>query len=232
MSYHVINFSNVSYVYPNGFIALSSVSFSISHGEKVAIFGANGAGKSTLLLHTNGLLLPTAGEVNIGGIPVNKHTLRSVRQKVGMVFQNPDDQLFMPTVEADVAFGPANMHLPQQEINRRIDYALNAVGCAELRHRASYQLSGGQRRAVAIATVLSMLPDILVLDEPSANLDIYARRHLINIVAHFPHTCLIATHDIPLAQQLCRRAIVLHKGNVIADIPINQLTNIFPNYTT
>lgn len=217
MSHHYIQFSNVSYVYPNGYKALDDVTFRITHGEKVALLGLNGAGKSTLMLLTNGLLLPSEGEISIGGVPVTGKTLRLVRQAVGMVFQNPDDQLFMPTVEEDIAFGPINMGLSQEEVRKRVDGALRAVGLEEMGKRAPFQLSGGQKRMAAIATVLSMEPNILVLDEPTSNLDHKARRDLMEIIRNFMHTTLIATHDLELVTELCSRSIVLEKGRVIAD---------------
>lgn len=223
MSHHYIQFSDVSYSYPNGYEALSGVTFRITHGEKVALLGLNGAGKSTLLLHTNGLLLPSRGEVNVGDVPVCRRTLRLVRQAVGMVFQNPDDQLFMPTVADDVAFGPRNMGLPPDEVRRRVDLALEAVGASDLANRPSFELSGGQRRAVAIATVLSMEPDILVMDEPTANLDSGARRRLLNILHGFGHTMLVATHDLDMALELCPRAILLDHGRVAADGPTARI---------
>lgn len=217
MSHHYLAFKNVHHTYPDGTEALRGVNFSISHGEKVALIGDNGSGKSTLLLHTNGLLLPSAGEVNVGDVRVCKQTLPLARQSVGLVFQNPDDQLFMPTVYDDVAFGPINMRLPADEVERRVTKALEAVGASHLRQRASHRLSGGQKRAVAIATVLSMKPNILVMDEPSSNLDINARRALIDIIRSFAHTCLIATHDIALVQELCPRSLLMKNGEIIAD---------------
>lgn len=217
MSHHYLAFKNVHYSYPDGTKALRGVTFSISHGEKVALIGNNGAGKSTLLLHTNGLLLPTDGEVNVGDVRVCKQTLPLVRQSVGLVFQNPDDQLFMPTVYDDVAFGAINMRLPPDEVEQRVTSALEAVGASHLRNRASHRLSGGQKRTVAIATVLSMRPNILVMDEPSSNLDLHTRRHLIDIIHSFSHTCLIATHDLALVQDLCTRTIVMNEGTIIAD---------------
>lgn len=217
MSHHYIRFDNVHYTYPNGYEALRGVTFLIRHGEKVALVGANGAGKSTVVLHTNGLLLPRIGAVNVGDIPVCKKTLRLVRQTVGLVFQNQDDQLFMPTVEEDVAFGPVNMRLPASEIERRVTESLAAVGAAALRQRASYQLSGGQKRSVSIATVLSMEPDILVMDEPTSNLDPKARRQIISLISSFSHTCLIATHDLEMVWELCERTLVMKDGKVIAD---------------
>lgn len=217
MSHHFIRFTDVHYTYPGGHEALRGVSFLITHGEKVALLGSNGAGKSTLLLHTDGLLMPTSGEVNVGDVPVTKKTLPLIRQSVGMVFQNPDDQLFMPSVEEDVAFGPANMNLPREEIERRVDEALRAVGMEKLRHRSPMQLSGGQKRRAAIASVLSMEPSILVMDEPTSDLDLAGRRALIDILKGFSHTCLIATHDLDMAQELCPRSLLLSGGRIIAD---------------
>ena len=223
MSHHYIEFKDVTYRYPNGTEALSGVSFRISHGEKVALLGKNGAGKSTLLQLTDGLLLPAQGTVDIGGVPVTKKTLAHVRQSIGMVFQNPDDQLFMPTVEEDVAFGPMNMKLPGEEVRKRVDKALELVGCQDLAKRSPMHLSGGQKRRVAIATVLSMEPSILVLDEPTSNLDWGARENVVFMIEHFMHTCLIASHDLALIRKICRRAIVLDGGKIAADCPIKEV---------
>ncbi|MBD5292180.1 MAG: ABC transporter ATP-binding protein [Bacteroides sp.] len=223
MSHHYIKFTDVHFSYPDGYEALRGVSFNISHGERVALLGRNGAGKSTLILMTNGLLMPTSGEVNIGGIPITKRTLMQVRQSVGMVFQNPDDQLFMPTVEEDVAFGPLNMNLPYEEVERRVVEALTSVNALNLRKKSPMQLSGGQRRRVAIATVLSMEPAILVLDEPTANLDFISRRDLLDLLKGFTHTQLIATHDLDMVRELCGRTIVLDEGKIIADGQTNDI---------
>lgn len=223
MSHHYIKFDHVTYTYPNGQKALDDVSFYITHGEKVGIVGANGAGKSTMILHTNGLLMPSAGSVVIGDVPVTKQTLPIIRRTVGIVFQNPDDQLFMPTVEEDVAFGPVNMKFPEEEVRRRVRDSLKAVGAYELRERVTYELSGGQKRSVAIAGVLAMEPNILVLDEPSSNLDPHARRMMIDRVAKFSHTCLIATHDIEMVRELCPRTIVMSRGHVLADGPTDEI---------
>lgn len=223
MSHHYIKFTDVHYSYPDGFEALKGIDFMITHGERVALLGRNGAGKSTMLLLTNGLLLPSSGEVNIGGIPVVRSTLSDVRRSVGMVFQNSDDQLFMPTVEEDVAFGPLNMKLPQAEVERRVTEALEAVGASDLRKRSPMRLSGGQRRRVALASVLSMMPSVLVLDEPTANLDFKARRDLIDLLKTFTHTQLIATHDLSLVRELCPRTIVIDEGVVIADGPTENI---------
>lgn len=223
MSHHYIEFENVSFNYPHCEETLHDVSFRITHGEHVALLGLNGSGKSTLLLHINGLLMPTRGRVVIGDVPVVKKTLRLVRQTVGMVFQNADDMLFMPTIGEDVAFGPRNMGLPEDEIAKRVKEALGAVGLSGMESRAAYTLSGGERRAAAIASVLSMEPNILVLDEPSANLDARARRDLIEILKRFRHTILLATHDTDMALELCERSLVMKEGRIVADAPTPAL---------
>lgn len=217
MSHHYLLFDRVRHTYPDGCEALKGVSFRITHGERVALVGVNGAGKSTLLLHTNGLLLPTSGRVEVGGIALAPRTLALVRQSVGLVFQDPDDQLFMPTVEEDVAFGPANMGLTAEEVDRRVERALAAVGASALRRSAPYRLSGGQKRCVSIASVLAMEPSVLVLDEPTSGLDPRARRRLIGLLAGFDHTMLVATHDMELIPELFPRTIVLADGKVAAD---------------
>ncbi|MCD7793730.1 MAG: ATP-binding cassette domain-containing protein [Alistipes sp.] len=217
MSHHYLLFDDVHYRYPNGYEALRGVSFRVTHGEKVALVGANGAGKSTLLLHTDGLLMPSQGEVVMGGITLTRRTLPLVRQSVGLVFQDSDNQLFMPTVEEDVAFGPSNMHLEPAEIERRVVDALEAVGALHLRKSSPFQLSGGQKKRVAIATVLSMEPSILVMDEPTSNLDPRARRQIIDLIRRFCHTTLIATHDMEMVLDLCDRTIVMKDGKIVAD---------------
>ena len=218
-----IEFRHVHYRYDSTSEALRGISFAVQRGQRVALLGLNGAGKSTLLLHTNGLLLPSEGEVVVCGTPVEPRSLPQVRRSVGMVFQNPDDQLFMPTVEEDVAFGPLNMGLQADEVERRITEAMRAVGAEGLRHRSPMQLSGGQKRAVALATVLSMNPDILVLDEPTANLDGPTRRALITTIGHLRATCIIATHDTDMALQLCSRTIILDDGRIVADGPTTEI---------
>lgn len=223
MSHHYLRFERVGYRYPDGREALHEISFELTHGEKAALVGANGAGKTTLLLHADGLLLPTAGQVVVGGIPITRRTLPTIRRTVGYLFQQPDDQLFMPTVEEDVAFGPANMGLDDAEIERRVAEALAAVGAAELRHRAPGRLSGGEKKRVAIATVLAMEPSILVLDEPTASLDPPARRQLLELIRTFRHTMLIATHDLELVRELCPRTLVLRRGALVADGPTNEV---------
>ena len=217
MSHHYLRFDDVHYRYPNGYEALCGVSFRITHGEKVALVGANGAGKSTLLLHTNGLLMPSQGGVVLGGIALTRRTLPLVRQSVGLVFQDSDNQLFMPTVEEDVAFGPSNMRLEPEEIRRRVTDALDAVGALDLRGESPFRLSGGQKKRVAIATVLAMEPSVLVMDEPTSNLDPRARRQIIDLIRRFSHTTLIATHDMEMVLDLCDRTIVMKEGRIVAD---------------
>jgi cobalt/nickel transport system ATP-binding protein len=218
MSHHYLHFESLRYRYPGSDDdVLRDISFSVGHGEKVAITGNNGSGKSTLLLHTNGLLLPTSGKVVVGGVVVDKRSLRLVRARVGMLFQNSDDQLFMPTVEEDVAFGPRNMHLPEAEVRLRVKEALTMVDALHLAKMAPYKLSGGMKRRVALATVLSMQPDILVMDEPTAGLDDEGCSRFVEIIRSFPHTTLIVTHDKALMQKICQRVVTLHDGNIIAD---------------
>lgn len=217
MSHHYLRFDDVHYRYPNGYEALCGVSFRITHGEKVALVGANGAGKSTLLLHTNGLMMPSQGGVVLGGIALTRRTLPLVRQSVGLVFQDSDNQLFMPTVEEDVAFGPSNMRLEPEEIRRRVTEALDAVGALDLRGESPFRLSGGQKKRVAIATVLAMEPSVLVMDEPTSNLDPRARRQIIDLIRRFSHTTLIATHDMEMVLDLCDRTIVMKEGRIVAD---------------
>lgn len=219
MSHHTISVQNLGFSYPDGSRALDGVSFEVTHGEAIAVVGANGAGKSTLLLHLNGVLSPSEGAVNIGGTPVTKGTLAEIRRTVGMVFQDPDDQLFMPTVAEDVGFGPVNIGLGPADVEARVEVALERVGAVHLRERPPFHLSGGEKRAVAIAAVLAMEPSILVMDEPSSGLDPRARRRLMRLLATFEHTRIIATHDLDLAAELCERTIVLHAGCVMADGP-------------
>jgi cobalt/nickel transport system ATP-binding protein len=223
MSHHIIEAIDLHYTYPDGTIGLNGVSFRITHGESVAVVGANGAGKSTLLLHLNGFLSATHGQVRIGDYPVTVKNLKNVRRSVGMVFQEPDDQLFMPTVFDDVAFGPLNLGLPESEVEAKVIQALETVGVPHLRKRPPYKLSGGEKRAVAIATVLAMSPDILVMDEPTSDLDPMSRRRLIDLLKTFRHTKIFATHDLDMALDLCERTIVLHRGRITADGPTLRL---------
>ncbi|NIQ98456.1 MAG: ABC transporter ATP-binding protein [Desulfuromonadales bacterium] len=225
MSHHIVEVKNLAYTYPDGTSAIEGISFRITHGESVAIVGANGAGKSTLLHHLNGYITPTEGTVRIGDFPLTRETVHDVRRTVGMVFQNCDDQLFMPSVFDDVAFGPLNLGLPAAEVEGRVETALEKVGALHLRDRPPHRLSGGEKRAVAIATVLAMSPDILVMDEPTTGLDPQARRALIGLLASFHHTKIIASHDLDLVLDLCERTIVLHQGRVVADGATDEIFN-------
>lgn len=223
MTHHRIDLDSVVFSYPDGTCALDGVTLSMSHGESVALVGANGAGKSTLLLHLVGVLRATSGSVSVGDVPVSRGTLSDIRKNVGMVFQDPDDQLFMPTVAQDVGFGPMNLGLEPEKIDQRVTDALARVGATDLAQRPPYRLSGGEKRAVAIATVLAMCPSVLVLDEPSSGLDPRARRRLIELLATFEHTKLIATHDLDLALDLCERTVVMKDGRVHADGPTLEM---------
>jgi cobalt/nickel transport system ATP-binding protein len=217
LSHHIVELKDLRHTYPDGTVALDGVSFTITHGESVGIIGANGAGKSTLLLHLNGFLVPTGGEISIGHTPITKETLPDIRRTVGMVFQDPDDQLFMPTVFDDVAFGPFNLGLTGDAVEERVTTALAKVDAGHLRDKPPYHLSGGEKKRVAIATVLSMEPDILVMDEPTNGLDPFARRQLMRLMKEFHHTKIFTSHDLDMVMELCDRVIVLGRGRVRAD---------------
>jgi cobalt/nickel transport system ATP-binding protein len=223
VSHDLVELRDVAYVYPDGTQALDGVSFRIAHGESVAIVGANGAGKSTLIHHLNGHLTATRGEVRIGDVPVTRGTLNAIRRAVGLVFQDADDQLFMPTVGEDVAFGPVNQGLPPAEVDARVRAALERVGIAGLRDKPPYRLSGGERKRAAIAGVLAMAPDVLVMDEPTGGLDPQGRRQLIALLGEFAHTRIFTTHDLDMVQELCPRTIVLAHGRVRADGPTRRI---------
>lgn len=223
MSHHIVEAKNVHFTYPDGTAGLAGISFRITHGESVALVGANGAGKSTLLMHLNGCLLPTEGVIHVGDFPVTKKTTAAIRRSVGMVFQDSDDQLFMPTVFEDVAFGPMNLGLAGNELQTIVLQALGRVGAEHLQDRPPFKLSVGEKRRVAIAAVLAMSPDILVMDEPSSSLDPRARRELIELLKTFKHTKIIATHDLDLALELCPRTIILGGGKIAADGPTKEI---------
>ena len=207
----------LAFAYPDGHQALYGVDLTIGRGERVALLGPNGAGKTTLVLHLNGILAAGAGSVRVAGLPVQKEHLQEIRRRVGIVFQDPDDQLFMPTVRDDVAFGPANLGISGSELDDRVHAALRAVGMESFADRPPHHLSYGQRRRVAVATVLSMGPEILVLDEPSSNLDPASRRELAEVLMSLDVTVLMVTHDLPYALELCPRAAVLSGGVIVAD---------------
>jgi cobalt/nickel transport system ATP-binding protein len=219
----VLDVAGLAHVYPDGTQALYGVNVRVHEGERVALLGPNGAGKTTLVLHLNGILAPAAGSVAVGGLPVGRATMQEVRRRVGLVFQDPDDQLFMPTVRDDVAFGPRNLGLRGAELDRRVSDALDRVGMGSAADRPPHHLSFGQRRRVAVATVLAMEPSVLVLDEPSSNLDPASRRELADILRSLEVTVLMVTHDLPYALELCPRAVVLSEGTVVADGPTRDV---------
>lgn len=223
--HHTIETSNLVFKYPDGTHALDGVTFTIAPGEKVALVGPNGAGKSTLILHLNGIL-HGEGKVCVAGMEVNQNgNLAKIRAAVGLVFQDPDDQLFSPTVFDDVAFGPIYQGLSESVVRERVHAALAAVAMQEYADRVSHHLSVGQKKRIAIATVLSMNPEILVLDEPSAGLDPRARRGLINLLRELPQTMLIATHDLHLVAELLPRTLVMDGGRVVADGRTSEILN-------
>ena len=216
----VLEVSDLTYAYPGGRQVLFGVDLAVERGERVALLGPNGAGKTTLVLHLNGILSGGQGRVRVGGLDVDvadRHRLREIRRRVGVVFQDPDDQLFMPTVRDDVAFGPSNLGLRGAELDARVTEALVAVGMVGFVDQAPHRLSDGQRRKVAIATVLSMRPDVLVLDEPTSNLDPASRRELADVLRSLELTTLVVTHDLPFALELCSRSVIISDGVVVAD---------------
>ena len=221
--HHTVEVEKLSFSYPDGHQALRDVSLSVAPGEKVALLGPNGAGKSTLILHLNGILRVQAGSVCVAGITVGEKTLGRVRAAVGLVFQNPDDQLFSPTVFDDVAFGPIYQGLPEAEVHARVREALAAVRMDDYQHRVSHHLSTGEKKRIAIASVLSMRPEILVLDEPTAGLDPRARRGLINLIRELPQTMMVATHDIRMVVELFHRSVIMDAGAIVADGPSGRI---------
>lgn len=212
----VLSVNDLQFAYPDGHVALKGISFTLCQGDKVALVGPNGAGKSTLMLHLNGIL-NGHGEIDVAGKRLTRDNLPAIRAMVGLVFQNPDDQLFSPTVFEDVAFGPLHMGLSESEVKARVDSALEAVRMSAYRDRLSHHLSVGEKKRIAIATVLSMNPSLLVLDEPSAGLDPRARRTLINLLRDLPITMLVSTHDMKLVEELFPRMIVMDEGQIVAN---------------
>ena len=218
----IVKVSGLHFAYPDGHVALRGISLTLCAGDKVALVGPNGAGKSTLMLQLNGIL-DGRGEIEIGGMRLTRDNLPVIRAMVGLVFQNPDDQLFSPTVFEDVAFGPLHMGLPETDVFARVDSALEAVRMSGYRDRLSHHLSVGEKKRIAIATVLSMNPSILILDEPSAGLDPRARRTLINLLRELRITMLVSTHDMRLVQELFPRMIVMDDGQIVADGMTNEI---------
>jgi cobalt/nickel transport system ATP-binding protein len=220
----VVRVSDLHFAYPDGHEALRGVSFNLCLGDKVALVGPNGAGKSTLMLHLNGIL-HGRGEIEVGGMRLSPDNLPVVRAMVGLVFQNPDDQLFSPTVFEDVAFGPLHMGLSEGEVPARVDEALAMVHMSNYRDRLSHHLSVGEKKRIAIATVLSMRPNVLVLDEPSSGLDPRARRSLIHLLREMPITMLVSTHDMAMVKETFPRTIVMDEGQIVADGPTEDILN-------
>lgn len=217
MSHHVVEFQDIHFHYPDGKDAINGVSTRILHGEAVGLVGANGAGKTSLLMLLTGILTPSQGIIRVGETPITKKTMAGIRQRIGFSFQDPDDQLFMTRVYDDVAFGPRNYHMDEADVDRRVMQALETMGIVHLKDRAPYKLSGGEKRCAALAAVLAMEPDILVLDEPTAGLDPRARRRLIELLKGFHHTKIIATHDLDMVLELCERTMILHGGRIVCD---------------
>lgn len=218
----IIEIKDLSYTYPDGKQALNGISLIIQAGEKIALLGPNGAGKSTLLYHLNGIF-SGQGRIHVGGMELNRQNLGAIRAYVGLVFQNPDDQLFSPTVFEDVAYGPIYQGLDKASVKARVESALAAVHMEEYARRNPYHLSGGEKKRIAIATVLSMQPRVLVFDEPTSGLDPRARRELIELLEELPQTQLIATHDLNMARSLTPRTVLLNQGRVVADGPTQEI---------
>jgi cobalt/nickel transport system ATP-binding protein len=213
----MLEIKDLTVTYPDGTTAVNGITFTIGDGESAALVGANGAGKTTLMLALVGVLPVSSGSVTVDGVTLEKRTLGEIRRRIGMVFQNPDDQLFMPMVLDDVAFGPRNYGFDEDTVRQRTDDALGALDIARLKDRSSLKLSGGEKRLAAVATVLAMEPSTLLLDEPTAFLDPKARRNLIGILSRLSHSKLIATHDLRFAEEVTTRAILLREGTVFAD---------------
>ncbi len=213
----IVTVKEIGYIYPDGNEALKNISFNVNRNEAFGIIGPNGAGKSTLLQLLIGILLPEHGEIKIEEIPVDKKNLSQIRKKAGLLFHNPDDQLFCPTVRDDIAFGPANMGLNKDEIETCVRQAMEASGTGHLAYRPPYTLSGGEKKAVALACILSMKPEILLMDETSANLDPGSRRQLITVINTLPQTKLIVSHDLDFIWDTCSRVIILNRGSISAE---------------
>ena len=219
----VIAVEGLSFTYPNGTFALENIFLDVFENESLAVIGPNGAGKSTLLLHFNGLLNGVSQKMKVFDRVVSRENLSFIRQKVGFVFQDPQDQLFMPTAYEDVAFGPKNLGLGKEEVEKRVDDTLAELGLSDIKNHSSHHLSLGQQRRLSIATVLAMKPEILVLDEPNANLDHLSRRHLIEFLNNLKATKIIATHDLEMVLELCQRVIILDKGKIVSCGPTQKI---------
>ena len=218
----MLKIENLSVKYPDGTLAVNNFSISIESGEKIALVGANGAGKSTLMLAIEGVI-SSEGRIVVDDLVLSKDNISDIRQKVGMLFQNPDDQLFMTTIYDDIAFGPRNMGLDEESVRYRVEDRLKLLGIEHLRDKTALKMSGGEKRMAALATVLAMKPSVMLLDEPTAFLDPKARRNLINVLNSLPHTMLIATHDLTFAKEVCERAVVMKDGKFFAEGNCDEL---------
>ncbi len=223
MSQPALLVESLEFHYPDGRHALRGVDLNVEVGERVAILGPNGAGKTTFALHLNGLLRAEKGRISVGGLTLDDDTLGVLRRKVGLVFQDPNDQLFMPTVTEDVAFGPANLGIIGADLERRTAETLARVGASDLAARPPHHLSGGEKRLVSIATVLAMDPELIVLDEPGSGLDPAGRREMIRLLAGLDVTLLVIAHDLPLALELCPRSVIMDRGTMVVDMPTTEL---------
>lgn len=218
-----LTITGLGYSYPDGTQALDVINLEVAAGQRVALLGPNGAGKSTLILHLNGVIMPTQGSITVGSTLLDATTVRDIRSRIGLVFQDPDDQLFMTTLYDDVAFGPLNAGLSQASVDERVHESLHAVGLANLASKAGQHLSFGQRKRAALATILAMRPEIMVLDEPTSNLDPRAKRQMLELLTSLETTMLVATHDMELAWQLCQRAVIVDGGRIVADGPAEEI---------
>ena len=219
----MIEFQNVSFAYEKDRPVLRELSFRIGDGEAVGLIGANGAGKSTVMKLLLGLIAPTEGSILVDGIRVEKKSLPEIRRKLGFVLQNSDNQMFMPTVYEDMIFAPLNYGLSREKAERRVDTALERLGMQELKHRHNHRISGGEKRMAAIATILAMEPEAVLMDEPSSALDPCNRRRVINIIRELPQTKLITSHDLDMILDTCARVILLSGGRIVADGPADVI---------
>jgi cobalt/nickel transport system ATP-binding protein len=221
----MISIKELVFKYPDGHLALDGINLSVSAGESVGIIGSNGAGKSTLLLHLNGTLRPTTGTISISSLPVDDRNIRAIRRKVGMVFQDPDDQLFMPTVSEDIAFGLLNLGLPENEVKEKTDAILNRFGMSAYADKMPHHMSLGEKKKIALAGILVLEPEIIVFDEPTANLDLHSRKDFIEILKGLKQTRIIASHNLEMIARVTQRVIVINKGKIIADGPAKDIVS-------
>lgn len=221
----MLHLQNINVIYPDKTKAVDDLSFTLNDSENIALIGENGAGKTSLLLAIVGILEPANGTVEINGMTLSKKTVNEVRKKIGVVFQNPDDQLFMPLIYDDIAFGCRNFGLPEEQVKMRVEDTLSQLNISHLSNRSSLKLSGGEKRMAAIATVLAMNPSVLMFDEPTAFLDPKARRKLTESLKKLQHAKIIATHDMGFAAEVCNRVILLKDGRIAADGGVDLLYN-------